>query len=126
MTRSRPADAWPERVRPASAGSGPDADDWQGRLRLAAEESLRRRRARAAERRERAGRRARGLAERHAWRLARLDARAACAELNRGAAARDRPAAGVAAEPDPSADQVGGKAEAAPGDEGCGAGEKGG
>jgi hypothetical protein len=53
------------------------ADDWPARLRAATEASARRRASRVAARRESTARRAAGMAARHAWRQARLDARAA-------------------------------------------------
>jgi hypothetical protein len=58
-------------------------DDWPARLCAGAEESRRRAAARAAERRARAVRRANGLVDRHAGRLADARRRAARAALSR-------------------------------------------
>jgi hypothetical protein len=52
-------------------------DQWRARLRSQCEEALRRRRGRTMMRRERTGRRAHGLIERHAARLADARRRAA-------------------------------------------------
>jgi hypothetical protein len=52
-------------------------DQWQARLRSQREEAVRRRRGRAMMRRERTGRRAHGLIERHAARLAEARRRVA-------------------------------------------------
>lgn len=59
-----------------SASPPPMPDDWPARLRAAAEESARRRRRRVADRREAAQRRAHGLIDRNALRLAEARARA--------------------------------------------------
>jgi len=56
--------------------------EWRRRLDSAVRESARRRAERAVARRERAELRRRDMQSRHAWRLARLDARSAGPERN--------------------------------------------
>jgi hypothetical protein len=63
---------------------GTERDEWPGRLRERAEESLRRRAARAATRRDMARRRSKGMESRIAEKLMRADLDAACADALAG------------------------------------------